>query len=78
MKVVAKQNFMSPANYDIKDRQPSNMDHWVVTINPYYTDLLTNIDSDSGMHFSVVFQSQHHRADLHQGGANSQLEKCKG
>lgn len=81
MKVVANGIVISPANYDIKDRQPSITDHWVVftsSINPYYTDLLTNIDSDSGMHLDVFFWSRHPRAEFRRGGTSRRLEEREG
>lgn len=78
MKVVANRIVTSPANYYIKDRQPSTTDHRAVftsSINPYYTDLLTNIDSDSGMHLNVFFWSWHPGAEFRRGGTSSRLEK---
>lgn len=57
------------------------MDHWVVftsLINPYYTDFLTSIDSDSGMHLNMFFWSQHHRAELLWRGRSSRLGRCEG
>lgn len=57
------------------------MDHWVIfssPINPYYTDLLTNTDSDLGMHWNMFFRSQHHRAEFLWRGVSSGLGRCEG
>lgn len=77
MKAAAKQNcyFFCQRWYQ---RQAAT-DHWVVftsPINPYYTDLLTNIDSDSGMHLNMFFWSQHHRAELCWGGVKGRPGGC--
>lgn len=62
--------------------KPGSQISWITkgvssSTNPYYTVLLTNIDSDSGMHLNMFFWSQH-RAGLLWGGTSSWLEKCEG